>query len=228
MPCMPFDIASRTPSLTQSPMPVGRYTQDNRNQPPQECVHMEQPQPPVLVPCYQYLISPMVQVDQSCAWRRSCSRNTRPTGSQNQSQHHFDDKQESENKQHTTAKRNSNGKQQPDAKQPMKESTGQADGRNKDQAEQGKGSRDPAPQVTQGRAEKQRENLSVEVAQGRPETQENLSAEALLVVPSFGSFGHPLACGKPCKYFWKSRGCKDGSSCTWCHLCEWRRVRSCR
>mmetsp|Transcript_125356 Transcript_125356/g.250213 ORF Transcript_125356/g.250213 Transcript_125356/m.250213 type:complete len:182 (+) Transcript_125356:62-607(+) len=37
--------------------------------------------------------------------------------------------------------------------------------------------------------------------------------------PSLGSFGHPGSCNKPCKYFWKTRGCKDGASCSHCHLC---------
>eukprot|EP00419_Tripos_fusus_P001534 CAMPEP_0172678130 /NCGR_PEP_ID=MMETSP1074-20121228/15165_1 /TAXON_ID=2916 /ORGANISM="Ceratium fusus, Strain PA161109" /LENGTH=184 /DNA_ID=CAMNT_0013496087 /DNA_START=91 /DNA_END=645 /DNA_ORIENTATION=- len=40
---------------------------------------------------------------------------------------------------------------------------------------------------------------------------------------SYGSVGHPLSCGGPCKYAWKRRGCKDGTKCNRCHLCEWRR-----
>mmetsp|Transcript_22127 Transcript_22127/g.51667 ORF Transcript_22127/g.51667 Transcript_22127/m.51667 type:complete len:250 (-) Transcript_22127:138-887(-) len=40
---------------------------------------------------------------------------------------------------------------------------------------------------------------------------------------SLGSFGHPTKCGKACKYSRKARGCKDGASCTRCHLCKWRR-----
>lgn len=41
--------------------------------------------------------------------------------------------------------------------------------------------------------------------------------------PSFGSFGHPFHCAKPCKYFSRARGCKDGRNCDRCHLCSWHR-----
>jgi len=253
--CTPFEIASRTPS----PFPVGRHTQANRHQPQQKCVnmegsHMKQPHPSVLFP--RYLISPIVQefdVNQSCAWRRSCSRKRLSKGMQNQGQHNHDDKQQSETKPHKAAKQNSGGKQQPDAKQPMKQRSSQADTRNKNQEEQvqidnrnkdqaakrpiNKGSKDQAAhgpinggskhQAPQGPIKHGSKDQAPQVGQSRAETtQKNLSVEALLVVPSFGSFGHPHTCGKPCKYFWKGKGCKDGSSCTWCHLCEWRRVRS--
>mmetsp|Transcript_31382 Transcript_31382/g.86392 ORF Transcript_31382/g.86392 Transcript_31382/m.86392 type:complete len:186 (-) Transcript_31382:126-683(-) len=40
---------------------------------------------------------------------------------------------------------------------------------------------------------------------------------------SRGSVGHPFSCGKPCKFAKKRRGCKEGSACELCHLCEWRR-----
>jgi len=40
---------------------------------------------------------------------------------------------------------------------------------------------------------------------------------------SLGSRGHPLTCAAGCKYFWKVRGCKDGSACSRCHLCTWSR-----
>jgi len=40
---------------------------------------------------------------------------------------------------------------------------------------------------------------------------------------SLGSAGHPLTCKGACKYVWKRRGCKDGSNCDRCHLCEWKR-----
>lgn len=39
--------------------------------------------------------------------------------------------------------------------------------------------------------------------------------------PSVGSRGHPHRCNKPCKYFMKARGCKDGANCDRCHLCTW-------
>mmetsp|Transcript_41315 Transcript_41315/g.116954 ORF Transcript_41315/g.116954 Transcript_41315/m.116954 type:complete len:200 (+) Transcript_41315:1-600(+) len=38
--------------------------------------------------------------------------------------------------------------------------------------------------------------------------------------PSLGSFGHPTSCGPACKYAKKARGCKDGASCSHCHLCK--------
>lgn len=40
---------------------------------------------------------------------------------------------------------------------------------------------------------------------------------------SIGTAGHPYSCGEPCKYVKKSRGCKDGSMCSRCHLCVWGR-----
>jgi hypothetical protein len=39
--------------------------------------------------------------------------------------------------------------------------------------------------------------------------------------PSLGSKGHPMSCGQACKYYWQSKGCKDGLLCTHCHLCPW-------
>mmetsp|Transcript_30671 Transcript_30671/g.56048 ORF Transcript_30671/g.56048 Transcript_30671/m.56048 type:complete len:223 (+) Transcript_30671:102-770(+) len=41
-------------------------------------------------------------------------------------------------------------------------------------------------------------------------------------VPSCGSKNHPEGCAPPCKYNTKSKGCKDGESCTFCHLCQWK------
>jgi len=38
---------------------------------------------------------------------------------------------------------------------------------------------------------------------------------------SLGSVGHPDSCAAACKYAFKSRGCKDGASCSRCHLCKW-------
>ncbi|CAE8716388.1 unnamed protein product [Polarella glacialis] len=40
---------------------------------------------------------------------------------------------------------------------------------------------------------------------------------------SLGSLGHPDTCATGCKWAMKERGCKDGSQCDHCHLCEWRR-----
>lgn len=40
---------------------------------------------------------------------------------------------------------------------------------------------------------------------------------------SAGSVGHPYACAEACKYVKKPRGCKDGTACDRCHLCEWKK-----
>mmetsp|Transcript_35637 Transcript_35637/g.83364 ORF Transcript_35637/g.83364 Transcript_35637/m.83364 type:complete len:230 (+) Transcript_35637:152-841(+) len=39
---------------------------------------------------------------------------------------------------------------------------------------------------------------------------------------SVGSRHHPEGCAAPCKYNTKSRGCKDGADCGFCHLCPWK------
>jgi len=38
-------------------------------------------------------------------------------------------------------------------------------------------------------------------------------------LPSVGSFMHGTGECRPCAFFWKQRGCKDGRNCTHCHLC---------
>ncbi|CAE8593568.1 unnamed protein product [Polarella glacialis] len=43
------------------------------------------------------------------------------------------------------------------------------------------------------------------------------------VCPCVGSLGHPRTCASACKYFMKSKGCKDGNMCVRCHLCRWVR-----
>mmetsp|Transcript_32602 Transcript_32602/g.82187 ORF Transcript_32602/g.82187 Transcript_32602/m.82187 type:complete len:287 (-) Transcript_32602:177-1037(-) len=40
---------------------------------------------------------------------------------------------------------------------------------------------------------------------------------------SIGSMGHPRTCAEGCKFFWKGKGCKDGTLCTRCHICRWSR-----
>lgn len=40
---------------------------------------------------------------------------------------------------------------------------------------------------------------------------------------STGSAGHPTCCADACKFVRTARGCKDGTRCTRCHLCKWRR-----
>jgi len=44
-----------------------------------------------------------------------------------------------------------------------------------------------------------------------------------LALPSYGSYGHPYNCGFACKYVGRNKGCRDGRSCTSCHLCSWTR-----
>lgn len=41
---------------------------------------------------------------------------------------------------------------------------------------------------------------------------------------SIGSEGHPQNCALPCKYSRGGRVCKDGASCSRCHLCPWTRI----
>lgn len=41
---------------------------------------------------------------------------------------------------------------------------------------------------------------------------------------SVGSAGHPMCCGRACKYFWKPKGCKDGANCSRCHICAYSRA----
>ena len=44
------------------------------------------------------------------------------------------------------------------------------------------------------------------------------------VWPSMGSVGHPHMCAAPCKFAGKN-SCKDGESCTRCHICIWTRAK---
>mmetsp|Transcript_317 Transcript_317/g.877 ORF Transcript_317/g.877 Transcript_317/m.877 type:complete len:172 (+) Transcript_317:32-547(+) len=60
-------------------------------------------------------------------------------------------------------------------------------------------------------------------ATGRSVLERAEQPGAAASIPSIGSCGHPISCGKACKYSWKARGCKDGVSCIRCHLCKWRR-----
>jgi len=46
--------------------------------------------------------------------------------------------------------------------------------------------------------------------------------EQICDVPSVGSMGHRIGNCVPCGYFWKSRGCLNGSMCEYCHLCDAR------
>lgn len=39
-------------------------------------------------------------------------------------------------------------------------------------------------------------------------------------LPSVGSQGHYQGRCKPCAFFWAEEGCKNGSACSFCHLCE--------
>jgi len=55
------------------------------------------------------------------------------------------------------------------------------------------------------------------------ESQQPASAEELVWL-SAGSIGHPHTCAEACRYIKRNGGCRDGSSCTKCHLCFWRRA----
>jgi hypothetical protein len=75
-------------------------------------------------------------------------------------------------------------------------------------------------------------------APAKPEKQQNVVDAAKGPAPaadagttrlvSQGSIGHPLFCAPPCKYEYKARqkgrGCKDGSACDHCHLCDWKQT----
>lgn len=55
----------------------------------------------------------------------------------------------------------------------------------------------------------------------KPEVLE-LGTEAC---PTQGSVGHFRgSCASPCKFAWRSRGCKEGTSCARCHLCRFTRA----
>mmetsp|Transcript_5418 Transcript_5418/g.13135 ORF Transcript_5418/g.13135 Transcript_5418/m.13135 type:complete len:452 (+) Transcript_5418:179-1534(+) len=43
---------------------------------------------------------------------------------------------------------------------------------------------------------------------------------------SEGSKGHPCNCQAPCKYNHRPRGCKDGATCSHCHLCTFNKRRA--
>ena len=45
------------------------------------------------------------------------------------------------------------------------------------------------------------------------------------VLPSVGSAMHELGTCKPCAWFWKTQGCKNGRDCLHCHLCSSTEVR---
>mmetsp|Transcript_4580 Transcript_4580/g.7904 ORF Transcript_4580/g.7904 Transcript_4580/m.7904 type:complete len:262 (-) Transcript_4580:381-1166(-) len=40
---------------------------------------------------------------------------------------------------------------------------------------------------------------------------------------SLGSVGHPFNCNQACKYRNRKGGCRDGTRCMSCHLCQWSR-----
>jgi hypothetical protein len=54
-----------------------------------------------------------------------------------------------------------------------------------------------------------------------PEEREVASptAEADFLLPSVGSADHSSGTCNPCAWYWKPDGCKNGESCTRCHLC---------
>jgi len=74
--------------------------------------------------------------------------------------------------------------------------------------------------------------LTLELA--REEKPAEATAAAVTIPPpvvsedllwlSAGSIGHPHACAGACRYVKRKGGCRDGTSCTKCHLCFWRRT----
>eukprot|EP00435_Cladocopium_sp_Y103_P012170 s424_g3.t1 len=64
------------------------------------------------------------------------------------------------------------------------------------------------------------ELIGNEVGFGLPDAR-----EAAKVLPSVGSVMHELGNCKPCAWFWKQQGCKNGRECLHCHLCSSTEVR---
>lgn len=86
--------------------------------------------------------------------------------------------------------------------------------------EEGLGGRDRASHAVQlGEAGAGDEGASSSCAEVGGEGT-TASIEALL---SVGSEGHPQSCGPPCKYLRRRPGCREGTACQRCHLCQWRR-----
>lgn len=54
---------------------------------------------------------------------------------------------------------------------------------------------------------------------GLPHPESELAATPVEVPPSLGSALHASGQCKPCGWFWKPEGCKNGSQCFHCHLC---------
>mmetsp|Transcript_14018 Transcript_14018/g.22052 ORF Transcript_14018/g.22052 Transcript_14018/m.22052 type:complete len:535 (-) Transcript_14018:157-1761(-) len=54
----------------------------------------------------------------------------------------------------------------------------------------------------------------------------SLPPNALCNLPSvsLGSVGHPTSCGGACKFIKTQKGCKQGATCSRCHLCMWTRA----
>lgn len=67
--------------------------------------------------------------------------------------------------------------------------------------------------IRMGVTPEQEPALEVLTAEGAPLAHAN----------SVGTIGHPHTCGEPCKYVRRRSGCRDGSACTNCHACQWRR-----
>lgn len=198
MPWTPSEIPSRTPS----PLPWGAVASYHPSDPPGDCVPLgcvqtDWTQPLVFTCCY--LMPSREHIPhESCAWRRRCSRKI--PWKQKQTKQHADGEQRSNAKHHhsaepcSDAREHVGGQWRPGAKQPIKENQG------------------PTGPPNRG----------APVPGQRNAIKDNAVDHLPQVAPSFGSFGHPTGCSKPCKYFWKNKGCKDESCCTWCHLCEWR------
>eukprot|EP00929_Paragymnodinium_shiwhaense_P002924 TRINITY_DN103259_c0_g1_i1.p1 TRINITY_DN103259_c0_g1~~TRINITY_DN103259_c0_g1_i1.p1 ORF type:complete len:419 (-),score=66.45 TRINITY_DN103259_c0_g1_i1:244-1329(-) len=55
---------------------------------------------------------------------------------------------------------------------------------------------------------------------------DDLSEYAFERLPSVGSVAHTEGRCKPCAWFWKAQGCKNGSDCRHCHACPMDEIRN--
>mmetsp|Transcript_13397 Transcript_13397/g.36523 ORF Transcript_13397/g.36523 Transcript_13397/m.36523 type:complete len:358 (+) Transcript_13397:85-1158(+) len=60
-------------------------------------------------------------------------------------------------------------------------------------------------------------------AEAATKQQEAATSEELVLL-SAGSIGHPHRCAGACRYVKRKGGCRDGTNCSKCHLCFWRRT----
>lgn len=58
------------------------------------------------------------------------------------------------------------------------------------------------------------------------DTADLLAASATLAMPSRGALLHGTGSCKPCGWFWKEQGCKNGRDCNHCHACPKEAIRA--